>query len=273
MCIRDRDNTPPATNRSGLSQVVYCPLEMKYTSSDARLMLWSDGDALHTVYRNALRQLKLVNALLDFSRLEAGQLVLARFQLRRPARGELWALERADLEREWTVLAGDLVAFAHASYGLELARELFPTAEPEPEVLAAVTALWDVLVARGPTAGALRTYELALLERLGTGLAIDLCAVCGRQDDLTWFDPGRGGALCARCAQGSRGHGVRPLAPSTRAYLSRLAGADLAEAGAIDATVDPADRVLAREAMHAVLAAQVGHPLRSVEFLTKLAHR
>ena len=202
-----------------------------------------------------------------------GQLVLARFQLRRPARGELWALERADLEREWTVLAGDLVAFAHASYGLELARELFPTAEPEPEVLAAVTALWDVLVARGPTAGALRTYELALLERLGTGLALDLCAVCGRQDDLTWFDPGRGGALCARCAQGSRGHGVRPLAAATRAYLSRLAGADLAEAGAIDATVDPADRVLAREAMHAVLAAQVGHPLRSVEFLTKLAHR
>ncbi len=64
------------------------------------------GDALHRVYRNALRQLKLVNALLDFSRLEAGRMTALRepvdlAQLTRDlASGFRAAIERAGLTFE-----------------------------------------------------------------------------------------------------------------------------------------------------------------------------
>src|SRR5678815_1396171 len=47
-------------------------------------------------------------------------LVLGRYQLGRPPRGELWALESADVVREWTQLASDVIAVAHASYVAEL---------------------------------------------------------------------------------------------------------------------------------------------------------
>jgi signal transduction histidine kinase len=52
------------------------PIEDALTSAAGTLT----GDALETVHRNALRLLKLVNTLLDFTRLEAGR-VAARFEL------------------------------------------------------------------------------------------------------------------------------------------------------------------------------------------------
>ena len=64
------------------------------------------GEALQSVYRNALRQLKLVNALLDFSRLEAGQMTALKepadlAQLTQDvASGFRSAIERAGLRFE-----------------------------------------------------------------------------------------------------------------------------------------------------------------------------
>src|SRR5262245_23621678 len=72
-------------------------------------------------------------------------LVLGRYQLGRRPRGELWALDSADVEREWSQLASDVVAVAHASYIAELAGALSPPEAPEPHVLELIVALWDSL--------------------------------------------------------------------------------------------------------------------------------
>jgi DNA repair protein RecO (recombination protein O) len=61
-------------------------------------------------------------------------LVLGRFQLSR-SRGELFTLEAADVEREWTTLASDVIAVAHASYVAEIAGAIVPPEQPEPEAL------------------------------------------------------------------------------------------------------------------------------------------
>jgi hypothetical protein len=67
---------------------------------------------------------------------------------------------------------------------------------------------------------------------------------------------------------------VRPFEPSTRAYLSAIAALELpVDARRVD--TDPqftaADRVAAREAIVAMITGLVGRPLRSLEYLSKLA--
>jgi DNA repair protein RecO (recombination protein O) len=201
-------------------------------------------------------------------------LVLAKYDLKR-TRGELWGLEGAEIVREWTSLSSDVVAVAHASYVAELVGALLPPEAPDPHALELIVALWDSLAEGGPSPGALRSVELALLELAGHGPAIDHCAACGATDLETGavFDPLRGGAICRRCAAISRGPGVRPFDPATRGYLAAVLAVEspgAARAVDIDARFAPADRTAARDAMIAMVQTLVGRPLRSLEYIAKL---
>jgi|HubBroStandDraft_6_1064221.scaffolds.fasta_scaffold134313_2 DNA repair protein RecO (recombination protein O) len=199
-------------------------------------------------------------------------LVLGRYQLAR-SRGELWTLEAGDVVRDWTQLASDVVAVAHASYIAELAGALLPAEQPEPAALELVVALWDSLAEGGPSPAALRATELALLDLAGHQPALDACAACGRSDVAGGvFDPTRGGAICRACAATSRGPDVRPLAAGTLAYLRAVAGAGpSADVRAVDAAFDATDRIAAREALVGMVVALVGKPLKSLEYIAKLA--
>ncbi len=202
-------------------------------------------------------------------------LVLAKLELGKKPRGELWHLDSAEVVREWTRLASDVVAVAHASYVAELVGALLPAEQPDPHALDVIVALWDSLAEGGPSPGALRAVELALLDVAGHQPAIDRCAACGETDLASGavFDPARGGAICRRCAATSRGPGVRPLDPQTRAYLRAVIELDTpAAARAVDG--DPrftsADRHAGRDAMLAMVQSLVGKPLRSLEYIAKL---
>lgn len=202
-------------------------------------------------------------------------LVLGRFELGRRPRGELWGLEGAEVVREWTQLATDVVGVAHASYVAELVGALLPPEVPEPHALDVIVALWDCLADGGPSPAALRAVELALLDLAGHRPAIEQCAACGERalDEGAVFDPTRGGAMCRRCAAISRGGGVRPLAPATRAYLAAVAERITPAAARTldtDPAFAPADRTSARDAMVAMITNLVGKPLRSLEYLAKL---
>jgi DNA repair protein RecO (recombination protein O) len=204
-----------------------------------------------------------------------GLLVLSRYHVRRPARGEMWSLDSADVLREWTALAADLAAYAHAGYALELLRELAPAEAPDPRLLELVVALFDNLAAHGPSPAALRAFELALLFEIGSAPVLDACVACGAADTLDLpgavFDPGRGGMVCAGCAPSSRGAGVRHLAPAARHYLAAAAARDPAAAVPLDSDLDPADRIAARDALLAMIGSLLGHGLHSVEFIAKLS--
>jgi DNA repair protein RecO (recombination protein O) len=202
-------------------------------------------------------------------------LVLARFQLGRRPRGELWGLESAEVVREWTQLSADVVAVAHASYVAELVAALLPAEAPEPHALDIVVALWEALATGGPSPGALRAVELALLDLTGHRPAIDQCAACGSSalEDTALFDPARGGAICRSCAAHSKNLGTRPLDPMTRAYLCAVARFDsplAARAVDSDPRFTPGARIAGRDAMVAMVVGIVGKPLRSLEYLAKL---
>lgn len=202
-------------------------------------------------------------------------LVLGRYRLGRRPRGELWGLESADVIREWTQLSADVVAVAHASYVAELVGALLPAEAPEPHALEVIVALWDALAAGGPSPGALRAVEIALLDLAGHRPAIDHCAACSSTElgHGALFDPQRGGAICRACAAQSRNTGVRPFDPATRAYLHAVAELEVplaARAVDTDPRFTAADRTAGRDAMVAMVGGLVGKPLRSLEYLAKL---
>jgi DNA repair protein RecO (recombination protein O) len=203
-------------------------------------------------------------------------LVLGRYQLGRRPRGELWGLEGGEVVREWTQLAADVYAVAHASYLAELVAELLPAEAPDPHVLEIVVALWDSLAEGGPSPGALRAVELELLELAGHQPALHGCAACGATDLATAavFDPWRGGAVCRRCAATSRGAGVRPIDPGALGYLRAAAAATTlgaARALDVDPAFSPADRAAGRDAMLAMVGGLVARPLKSLTYIAKLA--
>jgi DNA repair protein RecO (recombination protein O) len=208
-----------------------------------------------------------------------GTLVRSRFALRR-RRGDLWTLESAQLLDDWTALAGDVVAFAHTGYALELARELTPAEAPEPEVLELVLELHRALLAVGPRAAMLRAFEVRLLAALGSAPVLDACVRCGSAEALAApgvvFDPQHGGVTCGGCASTARGPALRPLPGGARQYLQAAAAAPgLHAAAALD---DPesdraaarVDHAAARDAMLAMVTQLAGRPLRSVEFIGQL---
>lgn len=201
-------------------------------------------------------------------------LVLGRYQLGRPPRGELWSLESADVVREWTRLSADVVAVAHASYVAEIVAALLPAEAPEPHALDVIVALWDALAAGGPSPGALRAVEIALLDLAGHRPAIERCAACGGGlGEGAVFDPRRGGAICRRCAPHSREPGVRPFDAVTREYLRAVIELDsplAARAVDSDPRFTAAARAAGRDAMVAMVTNLVGKPLRSLEYLAKL---
>jgi DNA repair protein RecO (recombination protein O) len=202
-------------------------------------------------------------------------LVLGRYQLGRRPRGELWSLEAADVEREWTQLASDVVAVAHASYVVELVGALLPPEAPDPEALDLILATWEVLVEAGPSPAALRAVELALLDLAGHRPALHACAACGATDlaSGTMFDPSRGGVICRRCAASSRGPSVRPIDSGTLAYLRAVAvagGPALARAHDANPEFTSADRAAGRDAIVTMVAGLVGKPLKSLEYIAKL---
>jgi DNA repair protein RecO (recombination protein O) len=237
--------------------------------SDLLVVLYTDAHGRVTaVARGARRSQRRFAGALSL-------LVLGRYQLGRRPRGELWGLESADVVREWTQLSADVVAVAHASYVAELVGALLPAEAPEPHALDVIVALWDALAAGGPSPGALRAVEIALLDLAGHRPAIDHCAACSRADldEGALFDPQRGGAICRTCAARGRNLGVRQFDPATRAYLHAVVELDTplaARAVDTDPRFTPADRAAGRDAMVAMVGTLVGKPLRSLEYLAKL---
>jgi DNA repair protein RecO (recombination protein O) len=202
-------------------------------------------------------------------------LVLGRYRLGRRPRGELWGLDAAEVVREWTRLSSDVVAVAHASYAAELVGALSPPEAPDPHALEVIVGLWDSLAEGGPSPGALRAVELAMLDLAGHRPALEQCAAC-REPDLETgavFDPTRGGAICRRCAAQSRGPGVRPIEPSARAYLQAVIEQGTPSAArALDADprFSPGDRAAGRDALVAMIVGLADKPLRSLEYIAKL---
>lgn len=200
-----------------------------------------------------------------------GTMVVSDVALSRRTRGgELYNLDHATPREDHSAVAADPIGLGHASYGIELVRELTPAEVPEPAILDLLVELWRQLGA-GPAPSLLRGFELRLCALLGSDIALDQCAAChdaDRLDDGAVFDPTRGGVLCRACAATSRGPSVRPLPGPARHYLQAVARAPLGGARALDDATE--DRIAARDAVLAFVSHLVGRPLRTIAYVAQV---
>jgi len=241
-----------------------------------RKVAYGESDLIVTLFTRELGKLSALARGARRSRRRFGAALelftVSRVELR-ARRGELWTLSSAETESSFALLARDMAALAHASYGTELCRELGAAEHPEPEVFDLLLELYAALSARGARVDVLRAFELALLAALGLAPTLDACAACGERNGAALergvlLDAPRGGAICARCAPASRTPGVRPLSAAARAILvaaqsraGRLAQVDIEMGG---------DGPEVRDAMLALVGHHVGRPLRTLEFLGKI---
>jgi len=271
-----------------------------------RAVPYRDADLVVTLFTRAHGKIAAIARSARKSKKRFGAalsiLTLSRAELSRRPSAELWTLSSAETVHSYAALASDLASFAHASYGIELVRELTATEQPEEEVLDLLVELFDLLEARGASVGALRAFELRLLALIGLAPVLDHCVGCGsevddRMEEEGFFlDPVRGGVVCAACSASARARGailtgdskqaldgiarsqhVRPLSAAARALLCEAQTADrLASVHREpdpDAETPAAGDVAgeARDAMLAVILAHVGKPLQSLEFIAKLS--
>jgi DNA repair protein RecO (recombination protein O) len=243
-----------------------------------RAIPYGESDLIATLYTRARGRLSTMARAARKSQKRfggaLGMFTLSSMQLRGRPGTELWTLQTAEPVRSFASLALDVGAFAHASYGTELLRELSPPEVPDETALDLVLAFYTELETGGPHAQVLRAFELALLDILGLAPVLDRCVGCGTteldQRGGMVLDPSRGGVCCAQCAALARQAGVRPLSGPARQVLARAqAVPDLATARTLDP--DPEAAAEARDALISLLLDHVGKPLRSLEFITKMS--
>ena len=200
-----------------------------------------------------------------------GLFTLAEVSLSSKPKSEMWTLLSAQPRKSYTALAQDVTSMAHGSYGTELVRELCADEHPDPDIFDLLVELYESLERAGPKAGRLRVFEMRLLEALGLAPLISACAQCGKNESRAGahLDPTRGGVVCATCSPNSTGYGIRPISEAAIGILERAQGFRRLEEG--DELDGLPDASIARGAMLALLYGHVGKPLKSVEFIAKLA--
>jgi DNA repair protein RecO (recombination protein O) len=192
--------------------------------------------------------------------------------IRERAGADLVTLERFDATESYPALGSDVARMAHAAYTAELVGKLCAPRQVETAVFDWLAAFLRLLEGDGASAERLRVFEIGLLSGLGFGPVLETCAVCngesfaGRPASEVAFrwDPDRGGAVCALCARGGR-----PIGAAVRQALGRLSRIGLG-----DATAEPLPPDVnrdCREALLEIITHHVSGPLKSVEFIAKVA--
>jgi DNA repair protein RecO (recombination protein O) len=201
--------------------------------------------------------------------------VVGQATLRERRGSDLMALESFDARADYTGIAADPLRYAHASYATELVRELSAPRHADVAAFELLAELYATVATHAPAADTLRAFELRLLDDLGLRPVLDRCLACGADDEATLdtpgavLDPALGGLRCFRCAPLARTPGVRPLPAPARHRLLDLADAPLA-AAAVLAPLAGEHAARAREALHALYAAHLPSPLRTLEFIQQL---
>lgn len=239
----------------------------------ARKVDFGEADRICTLLTRARGRISAVARAARRSRKRYGGalslFVIGQATLAPARRGDLLQLERFDVDEDLAGAMGmDIVKVAHGSYIVELARELWPPGQPEPEAFDLTCDVLRVLATGAPSASLLRCFELSLLRLMGLAPVLDRCVECGAAPgEGARYSAVRGGVVCAGC--GSAGAaGEVPLPPAAREGLQWLGAAPPARA-AVYASSRSATRQM-REAMHGTVRHHVGKELRSLEFLLQL---
>ena len=194
--------------------------------------------------------------------------------VRERAGAELVTLERFDATESHAALGSDVARMAHAAYAAELVGKLCAPRQVETAVFDWLAAFLRLLDGDGASAERLRVFEIGLLSGLGFGPVLDTCAVVRRRaispaepaSEVAFrWDPDRGGAVCALVR-------ARRAAASGRRSARRWSACRAPRSPTRPPEPLPADvNRDCREALLEIISHHVSGPLKSVEFIAKVA--
>lgn len=173
-------------------------------------------------------------------------------------------LKQASLIRSNRILREDLDRMAYAALVVEVAGELWPERESQPEAFELLCSALRLLTERNPRIAALAACW-QLLSLAGYQPQFDRCVVCGGEHcQLTGFDPEAGGTACQHCCTIDH----LSLAESACLLLKRLLSLNLAEPEAF--SVSAAAIRETEEILLHFLAYRLDKKLHSVDFIRSL---
>ncbi len=179
----------------------------------------------------------------------------------------LQRLEEAVLIDGHDKIKTDLVAIGHAGYVSELIAAFLgeeDEAESSFDLLSATLHCLD----QGPLSTvSLRLLELSVLSLAGFAPHLGSCLACGTEslagEGMWAYDHSRGGILCTSCASG---HENQNIPVEVQCFFRSLR-----QQGSEGTSVDPQCMHLARSLLAKIIDSYLGKPLKSREFLRKLA--
>ncbi|MDR3592420.1 MAG: DNA repair protein RecO [Negativicutes bacterium] len=115
--------------------------------------------------------------------------------------GKMASIKQCDIKNSFRPLREELTGMAYATFLAELAAELWPEGEAEPQVFELLLAAFGMMSSRNPRITAL-ACAVQLMALGGFRPEYQRCVVCGQPLVYpAFFDCGAGGSVCAGCAQ------------------------------------------------------------------------
>jgi DNA repair protein RecO (recombination protein O) len=135
-------------------------------------------------------------------------------------RGELDIVSQVESIDHFRPIRDDLERTGAAITLLEVVDQVVQEGEPNPRLYQMLVGALRALAANNaPLLVPAFFWKLLSLE--GAHPMLEMCVVCGSEDDLVAFDLAEGGVLCRTCRRGS------PISPEALATIRRILGGDL----------------------------------------------
>ena len=113
-----------------------------------------------------------------------------------------YSINGAETVNGYYAIGEDIDRFMAASYVLELTDKLLPEDQPAPEFFTLLNDFFAVLEKRKSAFETLVVgFQAKALSLAGSEPLTERCAICGKNEDLSYFSVMQGGSVCADCAE------------------------------------------------------------------------
>ena len=140
---------------------------------------------------------------------------------------ELHSLVQCDLKENFYDLRRDVYRLAVGCYMGEVANTVARVGEPCPDLVKLLlNSLFFLQKEDSSPEGLKSVFELRVLREEGLTPLTDACVFCGREENLLWFDPVEGCAVCEDCKESH----LLPTDAQTLQAMSAITNGSLKEA-------------------------------------------